>query len=193
MHLTRLQDYLKSSIRITITMLSRLFSGGGPKPPVNSTYELVLDALLPVGKDGIVEKYEGETMPDLEFLLGSVEKAITCSDTIDTDVDMEEVEEVEPVQVEPEEVEKEIEREKGECSTASSRPPVQKKKIARDQSILQIERERLQIDKEKLKIARQQLEASQAMTESLKEISHSFQILVAFTLEKHGAVIVSES
>ncbi|XP_038047984.1 uncharacterized protein LOC119722066 [Patiria miniata] len=129
-------------------------------------------------------------MPDLEFLLGSVEKAITCSDTIDTDVDMEEVE---PVQVEPEEVEKEIEREKGECSTASSRPPVQRKKIARDQSILQIERERLQIDKEKLKIARQQLEASQAMTEALKEISHSFQILVAFTLEKHGAVIVSES
>ena len=38
-----------------------LLSGGGPKPKPNKTYDIVLDVLDPIAKDGIVNHEDGET------------------------------------------------------------------------------------------------------------------------------------
>ncbi|XP_022104605.1 uncharacterized protein LOC110986750 [Acanthaster planci] len=54
-------------------------TGGGEKPAYNKTLEVVLDALSPISKDGIIDKAEGETFP--EELLNQVAEAVshTCN------------------------------------------------------------------------------------------------------------------
>ncbi|XP_038063399.1 uncharacterized protein LOC119734113 [Patiria miniata] len=158
---------------ITSLDFLHFYEDGGEKPDLNPTFEVVLDALAPVAKDGILSADDGESDPAAAIPVEDSTAEELMLDMVANTISLGEVAPAESNPAPPSEEAHHrhpgIVQESEEVTT----------KTTKVDSILEIEKQKLALEQERLQVAKEQLEVSRQISGSLGEISHNFQLFLS--------------